>query len=192
MDEIKASVAKNITLHRKKLNLTQAQLAEKLNYSDKAISKWERAEAVPDVYILHEMAVLFGITVDELIGATPLREYNPKLQKRNHAVITLLSIGLVWLFATVVFVILDWCGVKGRLWLAFIYAIPASAIVSIVFNGIWGNRLVSTILISVLIWTVAVSVYLTFSLTNTWLIYIVGIPLQVLTVLWFFLKKSNH
>jgi transcriptional regulator with XRE-family HTH domain len=192
MDEIKASVAKNITLHRKKLNLTQAQLAEKLNYSDKAISKWERAEAVPDVYILHEMAVLFGITVDELIGATPLREHNPKLQKHNHAVITLLSIGLVWLFATVVFVILDWCGVKGRLWLSFIYAIPVSAIVSIVFNGIWGKRLINTILVSVLIWTVAVSIYLTFSLTKTWLIYIVGIPLQILTILWYFLKKTNR
>ena len=54
MDDIKNNIAVNIAECRKRLNLTQAQLAEKLNYSDKAVSKWERAEAVPDIYIFSE------------------------------------------------------------------------------------------------------------------------------------------
>ena len=190
MDEIKTNVAKNIATYRKKLNLTQLQLADKLNYSDKAVSKWERGEAVPDIYILHELSVLFGISVDELIGMpAPEVKKEPKY-KWNRAIITLLSIGLVWLVATVTFVTLDWCGIDWRLWLIFIYALPVSAIVGIVFNSMWGKRPINIILISALIWTVALSVFLTFPKTKIWLIFIVGIPLQVLTVLWGFLKKK--
>ena len=64
MDNIKANIAKNIIELRKKNNWTQAELADKLNYSDKAVSKWERAEAVPDIETLHALAELFGVTVD--------------------------------------------------------------------------------------------------------------------------------
>ncbi len=193
MEELKSNVAKNIAAHRKKLNLTQLQLAEKLNYSDKAVSKWERGEAVPDVYILHELAEMFGITIDELISAEPPAP--PKRERgvnvRNRTIISLLSVGLVWLIATVLYVLLRWAGVKGELWLAFIYALPVSAIVAIVFNAIWGMRPITAVLVSVLIWTLALCVRLTFAETDIWLIFMVGIPLQVLTVLWFLMKKKG-
>ena len=42
-------LSKNIIMYRKKNNLTQKQLADKLNYSDKVISKWERSESMPDI-----------------------------------------------------------------------------------------------------------------------------------------------
>lgn len=195
MDEIKTNVAKNIAMHRKKLNLTQLQLAEKLNYSDKAVSKWERGEAVPDIYIMHELATMFNVTVDELISSDLSASTEEPAEKQpfklNKTVITLLSAGLVWLIATIAFVILGWANVQGPTWLAFIYAIPVTAIVTLVFNVLWGKRIFTTILISVLIWTVALAVMLTLPQTNAWLIFIVGIPLQVLTILWFFLKKKN-
>jgi len=197
MDEIKISVAKNIAEYRKKHNLTQLQLAEKLNYSDKAVSKWERAEAVPDIYILRELAKLFGITVDELIGSSKpkkKKESRPglTLSTRNRVIIVLLSVGLVWLVATLVFSILNWASLRWDNWLMFIYAIPVSTIVGIVFNMMWGKRITNTALVSVLIWTVALSIFLTFRAYDItlWLIFIIGIPLQVLTILWLFLKRK--
>ena len=195
MDEIKQNVAKNIAANRKKLNMTQLQLAEKLNYSDKAVSKWERGEAVPDIYIMKELADMFGITIDELIGskepAPPVpKEKKPPLSRKNKVIITLLSAGLVWLVASIVFVALIWAGTDLRSWLAFIYAIPATAIVLIVFSSLWGNKIFTATFVSALIWTVALAVLLTFSLTNIWLIFVIGIPLQVLTILWFLLKRK--
>ena len=193
MDDIKNNIAVNIAECRKRLNLTQAQLAEKLNYSDKAVSKWERAEAVPDIYILSELAKIFGTTVDELISSEP---HLPEQKQKpvfffNKTIIALLSGVLVWVVATLCFVILEWCGVDFKNWLCFIYAIPATAIVEIVFNAIWGKRVGSILLVSALIWTLALSFFLTFPKTNIWLIFIICIPLQVLTILWLFLKRPK-
>ncbi|MBQ7163991.1 MAG: helix-turn-helix domain-containing protein [Clostridia bacterium] len=191
MDELKANVAKNIAANRKRLNLTQLQLAEKLNYSDKAVSKWERAEAVPDVYILQRLAEIFGITVDELIGSPTDASEKTPAPKNRKVIISLLSVGLVWLIATVTFVALVWAGVEGRKWLAFLYAIPVSAIVGIVFSAMWGKRAGTTAIVSLLIWSIALAVLLTFPKTNVWLIFIIGIPLQALAVLWYFLKRNK-
>src|SRR5690606_37404500 len=66
--ELGRILAENITYYRKKLNLTQLELAEKLNYSDKSVSKWERAEGIPDVFVLKELSVFFGITIDTLLS----------------------------------------------------------------------------------------------------------------------------
>ena len=60
-EQIKENIAKNLIKYRKAHNLTQIQLAEKLNYSDKSISKWERQESIPDLVILSNIAKLYGI-----------------------------------------------------------------------------------------------------------------------------------
>ena len=66
-EKIKKQLGVNIAAYRKKLGLTQAGLAEKLNYSDKAVSKWERAESVPDVLTMVQLAELFDVTVNDLL-----------------------------------------------------------------------------------------------------------------------------
>ena len=98
MDEIKINVANNIARYRKKLNMTQLQLAEKLNYSDKAVSKWERAEALPDIYVMHELAVMFGITLDELIGAAPIKSEpeKPKLTMKPEITLNVVRFTTLW------------------------------------------------------------------------------------------------
>ena len=67
LKEFKEVVAQNIYYLRTKNHLTQYELGEKLNYSDKAISKWERAEGMPDAYIISKMSELFGVTVDYML-----------------------------------------------------------------------------------------------------------------------------
>ncbi|MBQ4238102.1 MAG: helix-turn-helix transcriptional regulator, partial [Ruminococcus sp.] len=141
MDDLKKVVAGNIIKLRTSMNLTQAQLGEKLNYSDKSISKWERGESVPDVFVLKTIADMAGVTVDYII--TPhdpdeevqIEAKGPRYSRRF---ITLTVLAGIWALAVLVFVVLWLCGIVY--WLTFIYAIPVSLITLLVLNSVWGDR----------------------------------------------------
>lgn len=187
-NEFKQIVARNITKFRKANGLTQLELAEKLNYSDKAISKWERGESLPDVYMLQLIANMFGITLNDLVSEQT-EVIKPK-GKFNKGVIMALSIGLTWLVAVVVFVLLCIANVTNA-WLAFIYAIPVSLIVSIVFTKLWNYRLLLFFSISGLYYTIPLCICATANWGNNCaLLFIIAAPLQILTVLWFFRKRK--
>ena len=190
MDEqlLRQTIANNLLYYRKKANLTQFEVAEKLNYSDKSVSKWERAEGVPDIYILCRLAEFYKISVSSLVTDSPKKPL-PNFEGKKD-IVALLSAGIVWLVAVVVFVLMGifFPEIK-RTWLAFIYAVPLSLIVLIVFNNLWKRHIVSFILVSLLIWGIILSLYLSFSLNNIWLLFFIGIPLQILTLLWYLLKK---
>jgi len=191
MDKIKSAISKNITELRRKAGMTQAQLAEKLNYSDKAISKWERGESIPDIIIIKQLADLFGVTVDYMISAEHTRSDKPPLPERhkvlNHAFITGMSIILVWLIATLVFVILDLTlSYSNILWLCYVYAIPVTMIVWLVFNSIWFARRRNFLIVSLLMWTVLIALHITLLAVdiNTWPIFMLGIPGQAIILMW--------
>ena len=198
INELKSIVAKNITELRKQSGFTQIELAEKLNYSDKAVSKWERGESIPDVAGLKNIADLFGVTVDYLISddhteILQKRKRNNKRRIKNRAFITGISIVLVWLIATLVFVIIELIAKNAKAhWLSFVYAVPVSVIVWLVFNSMWFNRRRNFFIISMLMWTVLWSLYITllpFGF-NIWLIFVLGIPGQVIILLWSRIKSK--
>lgn len=101
-EKVKKTIAENIVRYRRECNLTQAELAEKIHYSDKSVSKWERADGVPDIFVLVMLAELFGVTVNDLLTEKHRKSHRaaPKLKR---SIITLMSAGLVWLVAAVVF-----------------------------------------------------------------------------------------
>ena len=196
--EVNRKIAKNLISYRKQAGLTQAELAEKINYSDKSISKWESGNGVPDVYTLLQLAGLYGVTLNDLVGD----EQTVKIQKRSnkglHWLIMLLSSGIVWLVATCVFVGLNLLFSTGPWWLSFIYAVAANAIVIIVYAGIWKYRFVNFISVSTLIWIALTCIYLTWRMialhfgggvSALWTIYLLGIPLQILEILWEFFRS---
>jgi transcriptional regulator with XRE-family HTH domain len=207
--EINQKIAKNLTYYRKAAGLTQAELAEKINYSDKSVSKWESGNGVPDVYILLELAKLYKISLNDLVGEEPPKnEENSRVNKktfRSRLLIMLLSVGIVWLVATFLFVTLELIQPKGDWWIFFVYAVPCSAILFIVYAGIWKYRLLNFTAVSLLIWSFLTCVYLSlflygeqviFSLSTYenpyagyWLLYLIGIPLQVLEILWVFFRS---
>ena len=67
--ELKLTSASNIINLRTAAGMTQAELGARLNYSDKTISKWERGEAIPDAYVLTQLAEIFGVSVDYLLSS---------------------------------------------------------------------------------------------------------------------------
>lgn len=189
MDDIRHAVAANVTALRKQNGLTQAELAEKLNYSDKAVSKWERGESIPDVAVLQQIADLFHVSVDYLLQAdhTPKQEKALPLYKRKTVVITGLAILLVWFLATVGFVVLDSTPAKPPVTLLpFLYAVPVSMIVWLVFNTLWFNKRRNYLIISLLMWTVLLSVFLTMWVFGVffWQTLLLGIPGQAIILTW--------
>ena len=194
MEELKDIVARNLTACRKAAGLTQLQLAEKLNYSDKAVSKWERGESLPDVYVLCELAKLYGVTLDYLV--TEHADKKPALygreKRRTRILVVAMSCLLVWFIATLVFAMLYLFEAQGAgQWLLFVWSMPICCIICVVFSGIWGNRYHRTISVSSLIWTIALALFLTIKLPNAWLCFVVAAPLQLLTLFWFLLRTQK-
>lgn len=200
--EINERIAKNLIYYRKAAGLTQAELAEKINYSDKSVSKWESAGGVPDVYVLLQLAKLYGITVDDLVGTgtrpQPKNGVERKKKERSHVFIMALASGIVWLVATCLFVILFLVDQSIPAWLSFIYAVVANAIVLIVYSGIWKYRWLNFLSVSTLIWTAILTICLTvqevLALLNMqyvaiWNLFLLGIPLQVLETVWTFFRS---
>lgn len=191
--DLKEIVTTNLINYRKANNYTQANLAEKLNYSDKAISKWERGESLPDLYTLMLLADLYGITLNDLVTNNENVKIKPKKKNNNHLKITLLSCLLVWLVATIAYVIpLIFTNIP-HLWLTFILAIPVSFILLLVFSALWGNNKTNFICVTGLILTIILSIcmplYVCLSLTKIWFLFILFVPLELLNIFWFLLRK---
>ena len=199
--EINKIIAKNLAFYRKEAGLTQAELAEKINYSDKSVSKWESANGAPDVYTLLQLAELYGVTLNDLVCADePMKK--EKRPKNSRVLIMLLSSGIVWLVATCFFITMQLLMPKvAPWWLSFIYAVAANSIVLIVFSGMWKYKMTHFMAITSLIWSTITCLYLTtrFILIHfkqdysaLWLIFILGAPLQVLECFWgLFRAKKN-
>lgn len=189
-NEFRKLVSENLQYYRKLNNLTQLQLAEILNYSDKSVSKWERGESLPDLYIMQTLATLYGITINDFVVEEKTKPVHKK--KNNNLLITLIAVGSVWLVATIVFVCLGiFLPSLTKAWLAFIYAIPASMIVLLVFTNIWGNKIEVFLALTVLYWSVPLSLYLSIDYKQLWLLFIIIIPLQIITIFMFLLKKES-
>lgn len=194
MDETELAqiIGKNITRLRKNANMTQLELAEKLSYSDKSVSKWEQGNGIPDVRILMQIAKLFGVTLDDLVHVQKERKLMPKTVRLvRRTVIMACSALLVWLIAIVAFVLMKIVAPElGYIWLAFVYAVPVSGVTLLVFASVWRYKWLKVVSISVIIWTTLACVGLTVYACGyqnpwLWLIFTIGIPLQFLTLIFF-------
>lgn len=203
-EQLKTRIGLNIALQRKEAGLTQAGLAAKLNYSDKAVSKWERGESIPDVLTLIAMAELFEISVNDLLtdpNALPegdacnlekaMSKVSEKALKRkaNKNVILALSSTLVWFVALLIFVVLSSFELTDPYsWLIFFYAVPINAIVLLSLRSAWHDFRWNKALISIISWSGLVSLYvslLVFAKVNIWRMFLLGIPGQIAIWLWF-------
>lgn len=196
MDEIKLAAASNIIKLRTGAGMTQLELGEKLNYSDKTVSKWERGESLPDVYVLSRIAQLFGVTVDYLITEHGDWESEETRRKREDTVsfsstaVTLVSLVGIWTLALLIFVIM-W--VLGHVeWLVFAAAVPISLITLLVFNSVWRRGKRNIVIVSALVLSVIALIYfsiLRVGRVNPWQLFLVLIPAELVVFLSFKIRK---
>ncbi len=207
--DFKKRVGNNISYYRKACGLTQSALAEKLNYSDKAISKWERGESVPDVYVLYLMTDIFSCSLGELTGLEDNEKENEKRldelgkQKQfRRIMITALSTGLVWLVASVIYFVTDMIvngiynlGINDFV-IVFMYAVPASFIITLIFSKLWGRIWQQAVSVSGILWSSVISLAVSFNVFNfaeksAYKILVAAAVFQVLIVLWYVMRKKS-
>lgn len=209
MEAWKQTVAENLASLRREHHMTQLQLAEELHYSDKAVSKWERGESLPDLAVMKQLADLYGITLDDFLltkeereakaaasapipEAAPADDSVPRRKNHNRLIIAGMAMMLVWLIATLIFVVLDMIIPEldyGKF--LFLYAAPITAIVLLVFNSIWFNPRWNYAIISALVWSILGAIFLTFYSHRLWKLFLIGIPAQLIILLWSRLKPAE-
>ena len=191
MDERKATIASNLIRLRLAAGMTQAEVGEKLNYSDKTISKWERGEVTTDVFVLMEIAALFDVSVDYLIKPhaeiEPIVYNKPQEPHYNTRAITAIAVLGVWTLAFLVFLVLWWSGYV--MWLLPVFAVPVSLVVLLVLQSVFhkghGNRFI----IAAIAVSLVTALYLTFLQNNPWQIFLLLIPISAIVFLSFRIKK---
>ena len=189
-------LAKNLAYYRKASGLTQLELAEKFNYSDKSVSKWERGEGFPDVFVLKSLADFYGITVDDFYVPE-----HKKVATTNHSLskqvyIKLLSLGIGWLVTITTFFFLNTLlgDVKFQTWLVFIYGIVLTGIILLVFDFIYHHRFLRVIDTSIIIWSTAMTIFFTFYVVMDLplpFLFVVAVPLQILEIIWFLFRHNK-
>lgn len=186
--DIKQIIAKNLANLRKNKKITQTELAEQFGYSDKAISKWENGDTLPDIQTLYQLCEFYNVTLDFLVNEQSFDEkikYINHLNKRviiNNSLIELLYCSFVWILAVIIYVYL-YTFSEINYWQIFIWALPATTIVMLLFTKVWKQKLYTFIVRSLFFWTLVTACYVQFIEYNIWPLFFLMIPIQVALIL---------
>ena len=204
MDDLKTVVGKNLNALRKKAKLTQSELAEKFNCTDKAVSKWEQGATLPDLETLKQLASFYGVSIDYLTEEKNIKnpQFNPKNDRIifiNRVTITCLLSSIIWMIATIIFIYpLLFMNKTNAYWPIFIWAVPGNALLLVILNRFffYRSKIISLVSWTTFLWSLLTAFYMHFTFFtnlgyNLWMIFIVGIPAQAVIILWYILKKNK-
>lgn len=192
MEELKDVFAGNLIRLRTNAGMTQAQLAEALNYSDKSVSKWERADGMPDLAVAKAIADLFGVTVDWLL--TSHDAWNGKTAKIRYSPSMIIGVCLVgiWTLAVLLFLILHWT-LDIMAWVVFLAAVPVSLVTLLVLNSVWRKERYHPLTVSLLVTSLFVLVYFILHpyVEDLWSLIFLWVPAQLVVLLSFRIRKKK-
>ena len=190
MRDLKEIVSENISRLRTEKKMTQLELGQALSYSDKAVSKWERGEAIPDAYVLLEMSKIFEVTVDYILtyhdSSDPIP--TPVRKRTRRSVIALITVIGIFTLAALTYVILQLAGFIYPM--MFQYAAVVSFLVLMIMNSIWGKTRYNIIFVSAFVQSILFTVYFLFLDfgKNYWQLLLLGIPIEAIILLSFFIR----
>ena len=188
-------VAANLAELRKARGLTQAELAEKINYSDKSVSKWERGDGLPDLKVLTQLAALYDVSLDTFVKENASLEIEqtqkPKSKLSLRILTELLAVSIVFLVTTVIYVLLTFYA-KVNPWTLFTWAVPLSFALLTGFNHRWKYRVCAIVFGSILNWTFLTALYLQLLQYNIWMLFIIGIPAQAAIILFSQYRRKKN
>lgn len=199
MKEIKEIISNNLITLRKSHNLTQNDLAEKLSYSDNMVSRWERGEITPSVETLQKISEFYEVPLSSLLEEKKVEEVitqnnqDEKINNMKKFSLILSLLTTVWFAITIAFVYVNAVSHKS-VWLLFVAGVPISCIVLLLFNGTWNKYIYRFVVSTVLLWSTLAFIYLYFLQYNLFLVFIIGVPVQLSLIIWAFIKpkKKSH
>ena len=193
---VKDTVRENLVKLRKEHKFTQMELAEKIGYSDKAISRWETGEVNPDIETLEKLAELYGIDITVFFSPYSPEEHRKESAResqlgRKIAVWILMEVAL-WYAGIMVYIYSSTFVVDAtRSWLIFIWLLPLSFILSSIMNRMWGNAVLGIIFASLVCWSLLLAIYLNYLKFNLYLLFISGVPIQMAILLLAYMKRKG-
>lgn len=190
MKNLREIIPNNIIALRKSLGMTQLDLGKKVNYSDKAVSRWEKGEVLPDIETLQSVSRALNVPLSYLIEEHTETPKNSWAEyQKNQKAFQALMILAVWTIATIIFVFgqiyLDYF-----YWQIYVWAVPASCVVISYMNRKSKNKKIKPIFDSLFCWSLLASLYLQFLQYNIWLVFIIGVPIQAAIIVAFFAKRK--
>ena len=195
MQNVKETIAANLVALRKSRKYTQQELAEKLNYSDKAISRWEHAETLPDIETLCKICDIYGVRFEYLLQEEQPEKNNPYIIRTDmpSRIVTMcIAVCVVWIVALIFYMYSnEILGSNG--WTVFIWAIPISCVVCQTYNKLYfSNNVFRCVMYSVAQWTLILAIYLQMLEHNIWMLFITGVPIQAVTILNTIQKRAGN
>ena len=193
MDELRANFAANLISLRQKAGLTQAELAERIHYSDKSVSKWERAEALPDAAVLKSLSGIFGVTVDYLLDSHDKWE-SEETKRKNSVVIDKRAVAGVaflgvWTLSAMLFVIF-W--ILGHVyWVILLMAVPISLVALLVINTIFNGRKFNKWIVAALVLTGFLVLAFFLRAYQPWQLAVVLVPAELLVLLGYRIRREK-
>lgn len=185
-DTVKKNIAENISYYRKKLNLTQLELAEKINYSDKLVSSWERGERTPDIFTLKELSLIFGVSIDNLTSEKKVKMARP-ISKQTMAFLYAI---IPWVVIGIIFVVLQLTHTVFPSWYLLIYAVTASSLIVYIFNLVWKKIWYIYASLTVFIWTLALSLFISFGFNAIYFISAAPIYIFIMFLMYYLVHLS--
>lgn len=189
MENLKEVISQNIVSLRKHNKLTQLDLSERISYSDKAISRWEKGESLPDVETLYRLSEIFEVPVEYFfeVHNEPLSKKEGNKNILNKVMVTIFSCAIVWLLALIVYIYLK--SYKSiDFWQAFIWGVPFTMLVLGYFDKIWGKNKLAFLTKSIFVWSFICAFYCSFLSYNIWIIYLVGALTQAILIIYQYIK----
>ncbi|MBE7082846.1 MAG: helix-turn-helix transcriptional regulator [Clostridiales bacterium] len=192
MKNIREIVSSNLVSLRKQNKLTQLELSEKINYSDKAISRWEKGEVLPDLEILQQLSLIYDVPLGYLIEEhAPEQVTKTAASKFNIRIaIMFFSIMIVWMSSVICYAYLsNYLGINY--WQIFLWAVPSSALILDICVRVWFNKKYCPYTMSLFLWTFISAFYVQLLQYNLWLVFLIGIPCQLTIIFMSFIRRAK-
>ncbi len=200
METITNIIAANLAYLRRRNSLTQQELAQKINYSDNAVSRWERGEATPSIETLEVIATFYDVSISDLLNENLSDRDKPddKGKLVQNILLVVFSVSVIWTLAAIAFLYAKMTDgpiffFEKHRWLIFIFSVPVSMIVLYFYNNrLWRNKIVHLVIFTIFWWSLLASFYLLLFFRynlNFWPIFFIGIPIELAQVLWFFTRR---
>ena len=186
---IKEIISRNIVNLRKEKGLTQIELADALHYSNKAISKWEKGDSLPDAETLYEIAKFFNVSIEFLFTnhdeVILNKEQANKIRKKEiifyTSLVTIVGL-LVYSFIALIFSIIPQLSKNNVITILLLDGAGVIAIILIIQICLKVKKYI-TLLLSLLIWNLTIGLSLLFWEYSINYIYVIAILLQIIVII---------
>jgi len=192
MENLREIIATNIINLRKAKNWTQVELARRINFSDKAVSRWEKGEVMPDIETIQRLSEVFDVPMTAIIEKQKNQQQETKTKPTKQEVLS--QIFLVCEIWTILSVAYAYLNISSGLnvWKIFLWGVPATVLLLYIVNLRHKHNVSSFVYGTIFIWTFTACLFIQMIHLHAWFFFILGIPIQGMLVVRYLVKHEQR